>query len=308
VRSDTGGAYESALESTSGGLMDIVDAQVHLFMTMNDAEALKVMDALGIQSALIDEVWAHSSDLPLMPGYELPGGVWRPTAPGGMVASMRYPDRFSYLLRVDPDDPDIDTVVSHVARSPGGRAVRLNAQTPKEVSAARDGRRADFFACARKHDLPVFVMTRGNAALYEPYIRQYPDLPIIIDHVGVAGTPEQFDELLALAALPNVYIKWCHAPEVFRAKAYPFPEVQPLLERALEAFGPERIMWASDFTAVAWISSGGSGFVNYPWGEALFYMRHNPALSEGDKAWILGGTARKVLRWLEPTAVAASTH
>ena len=37
--------------------MDIVDTQIHLFMTMDDDEAVRVMDGLGIKSALIDEAW-----------------------------------------------------------------------------------------------------------------------------------------------------------------------------------------------------------------------------------------------------------
>lgn len=283
--------------------MDIVDAQIHLFMTMNETEALTVMDALGIHAAVIDEAWAfagESRDQGPMPGYKLPNGVWRSTAPGGMAASMRHPDRFSYLLRVEADDPDIDTIMSEVALSPGGRAVRLNAQTKVEVEAAREGRRGGFFTHARKHDLPVFIMTVGNAALYEPYITQNADLPVIIDHVGVASAPEQFDQLMALAAYPNVHVKWCHAPEFFRAKAYPFPEVQPFLMRTLEAYGRERVMWASDFTAVKWISGDGARSCNYSWGEALYYMRDNPDLSESDKEWLLGKSVRKVLRWPLP--------
>jgi L-fuconolactonase len=285
--------------------VDIVDAQIHLFMTMGDAEALSVMDALGIQAALIDEAWAFggpdgSHDPP--PGYRLPDGVWRPTAPGATAASMRRPDRFSWLLRIDADDPDIDNIMSQVRLDPQGRAVRLNAQSSAEVDAAAEGRRADFFAAAHKHGLPVFVMTVGNAHLYEPCIRQFSDLPIIIDHCGVAIDAERFDRLLALAAYPNVYVKWCHAPEFFRAQRYPFPEVTPFLVRTLEAFGRERVMWASDFTAVSMITAGGTRGCDYPWGEALYYVRDHPGLSDDDKAWVLGATARKVLGWPAPAA------
>jgi L-fuconolactonase len=36
------------------------------------------------------------------------------------------------------------------------------------------------------------------------------------------------------------------------------------------------------------------------WGEALFSIRHSPSLSEDEKAWILGRTARKMLNWPPP--------
>jgi hypothetical protein len=35
-------------------------------------------------------------------------------------------------------------------------------------------------------------------------------------------------------------------------------------------------------------------------GEALFGIRHSPSLSENEKAWILGRTARKILNGPKP--------
>lgn len=51
--------------------MDIVDAQIHAFYTVGEAETLAAMNALGIQGAVIDELWA---DQPIgsMPTVALP--------------------------------------------------------------------------------------------------------------------------------------------------------------------------------------------------------------------------------------------
>ena len=123
-----------------------------------------------------------------------------------------------------------------------------------------------------------------------------PALPVVFDHCGLSPRPGDFDALLRLAAYPNAHLKWCHAPIVFRGGRYPFPEVRPFLHRALDAFGRERVMWASDFTAVPLAARVLDG-PQYSWAEALFYMRANPDLSEGDLEWLLGRTARKVLDW-----------
>jgi hypothetical protein len=62
-------------------------------------------------------------------------------------------------------------------------------------------------------------------------------------------------------------------------------------------FGPERVMWASDYTMIRRAN----------WGEALFSIRHSPSLSEDEKAWILDGTARWVLNWPPPQTLSEAT-
>lgn len=95
-----------------------------------------------------------------------------------------------------------------------------------------------------------------------------------------------------------MFVKWCHAPLTFGASRFPFPEVRRFLARAMDAFGRERILWASDFTAVEYAGEVTEKPVSaYTWAEALFYMRTNPDLSAEDLEWVLGGTARKVLGW-----------
>ncbi|HKX78027.1 MAG TPA: amidohydrolase family protein [Novosphingobium sp.] len=277
--------------------MDIVDSQVHLFLTMDDDAAVHAMDALGIHGMLIDEAWDFGEDGPpqsAMPSYRLPTGQYRPVSPGGRTASMRRPDRFSYLVRVNPEDPDLDFVMAEMAASPGCRAYRFDSRGDED--AIGSGARMAFFKTAEKHGLAMFIGTPGRAALFEQYIRACPSLPVVFDHCGVPLKPEDFDDLLRLAAYPNVHMKWCHAPTLFGGTAFPFPEVRPVLQRALDAFGRERIMWGSDFNAVP-LLQGMFGGPLYTWAEALFSTLDNPDLSADDKEWLLGRCARKVLGW-----------
>jgi L-fuconolactonase len=69
----------------------------------------------------------------------------------------------------------------------------------------------------------------------------------------------------------------------------PFPFVQPvpsLLMQVYEAFGPERMMWGSDYPP----SSGREGY-----GSALrLPMEQLAATSEEDRAHIFGGTALRI--------------
>ncbi len=144
-----------------------------------------------------------------------------------------------------------------------------------------------------RQSLPVFILSPGNSKLLVPYLKALPDLRVVIDHCGLPHKVEEYEDVLALAKFPNVFLKWCHAPRVFGSANYPFPELSPYLARTLDAFGPERVMWASDFTAIR---------VNCTWAESLFYMRDHMGLSASDKEWLLGKTARALLEWPAPEA------
>ena len=279
--------------------MDIVDSQIHLFLTMDAASGIAAMDSLGIQAALIDEFWGYegdSHDPP--PGYR-DGRIFRPVAPGATTASMRHPDRYSWLLRIDPHDPLKDCSMAAVSASPQGRALRLEARTDAEVRNLAAGGCMDFFESAQRHGLPVFILSPGNSALLEQYAQALPDLRIVIDHCGLPRTVAEYDHVLALAKYRNVSLKWCHAPRAFGIAGYPFTQVMPQLARALDAFGKERIMWASDFTAAR---------SDQTWADTLFYLRDSTQLSEGDKEWILGRSVRKLLDWPAPAEPSRPTR
>ena len=67
----------------------------------------------------------------------------------------------------------------------------------------------------------------------------------------------------------------------------------PLLRQATDAFGAERIMWASDDT-VARDHNGDA------WAECLYDLLDAEQLSRPEKEWILGGAARTILDWPRP--------
>jgi hypothetical protein len=124
------------------------------------------MDALGIQAAVIDEFWGYDSDTDEpQPGHHVEGGAFRPVAPGAQMASLRYPDRFSYLLRIDYRDPDLDSIAKQTAANPAGRALRVEARKPHELRDLSDGKFAAAFASAGKYQLPICVLTVDNAPL-----------------------------------------------------------------------------------------------------------------------------------------------
>lgn len=273
--------------------MDIVDSQIHLHLTMNAEETLAAMNSLGIQAAVIDEFWGFDEKTGRgNPGILLPEArAFRATAPGAELAALRHPERFSYLLRIHHRDPDLAAGVKAVADAPHARAVRIVARADEDVKELGQGAFRPVFDAAADHGLPVFAMTPRNAPMLRPYATEHPDTTIILDHVGMPANEDEFQDVLRLSDLPNVAVKWGHGPELFHAGEYPFGPATDKLLQILNAFGRERVMWASDYTAITG---------DHRWADELFSLRESDLLGGEDKEWVLGRTVRTVLGWPRP--------
>ena len=121
--------------------------------------------------------------------------------------------------------------------------------------------------------------------------RQFPDTTVVIDHfarIGLSGTieTERLDELCRLAELPQVYVK-TSAFYALGQKRPPYRDLLPMIRRVLDAFGPERLMWATDCPFQV------QGEHTYQ--ASLDLILHQADfLSATDKQWLLRDTADKV--------------
>jgi predicted TIM-barrel fold metal-dependent hydrolase len=53
---------------------------------------------------------------------------------------------------------------------------------------------------------------------------------------------------LEVAHNSNIALKWSMAPSLFSEEGYPLRATLPLLRRAIDAFGVDRMVWASGYT------------------------------------------------------------
>ncbi len=81
----------------------------------------------------------------------------------------------------------------------------------------------------------------------------------------------------------------CPRPMPFR-QPFPFENVPPLTEMAIEAFGPQRLMWGSNFPPVAGRGEGYRNALRWP-------MEHVRFHREEDKEWIFGNTAATLFKF-----------
>jgi L-fuconolactonase len=167
-----------------------------------------------------------------------------------------------------------------------------------------------FFAACEKRGLPMFFWVARFPSAAIEMAERYPDLLLIMDHLTLKQGPTEpresppfrsLPQLLALARYPNVAVKFSGAPSLSEG-AYPFDDLWPHLHQIVDAFGPDRLMWGSDTSRFAGrIGTRTLAEVPYPghhtYAEALHFIRETDELSAGDKASILGGTARRLLGW-----------
>lgn len=290
--------------------MDIVDAQVHVGRGMT-AATLEAMDALGIASLLIDECWdftpTGTHPTHIQPGFPTRNAAWRALWPTAEEACLLHPSRFSYVARIDPRDPELESVMRVVGSSPHARAFRIQpVWTMAEAHGFANGSYDRLLEIAQDVGLPVALFIPGFVELLPRYLRKFPDLTFVVDHCGMGFpniptdrppeeaaptlSPDYLDEVEKLAEFPNVAIKWSHAQIRFDARTFPYSPLRPLLRRMISAFGADRIIWASDKT----VSFG------YNWSDLLHCLRDDPELSREEKQWILGRSARTIFNWAAP--------
>ena len=116
------------------------------------------------------------------------------------------------------------------------------------------------------------------------------DLPVVLDHcLSLTAGPRHdatVSKVVELARYPNLHAKLTFLASG-SAEEYPFRDMQEACKRFIEAYGPERCVWGSDFPVELWCPK-----VSYAGHLRLF--REELGLSEEEQALILGGTAERL--------------
>jgi L-fuconolactonase len=207
----------------------------------------------------------------------------------------RFPGRFGSVVIVSSDLPGAESNLARLAEA-GAVGVRFQATTRSLGD--------DSLAIWRAADrLGLSVSCGGSAAdfssdAFATLVTALPTLRIVVEHLGSLNHPVDAaaevlrQKVFSLSRFPNVYLK-IHGLGEFSRRAMPVAEpfpfelpIPPLLEEAFQAFGPNRMMWGSDFPPV----SGREGYRN----ALRFTLAQFGEKTEADRAAIFGGTALKV--------------
>jgi len=136
--------------------------------------------------------------------------------------------------------------------------------------------------------------SQSEYAAVENRLREFPETQFILDHCGyVADTLSPKENTVApvieLARYKNAYAKLTFLPSASK-QAFPFRDVHWMVREVVDAFGPERCMFGSNFPQAMY-----SPQINYAQTVELFTDAID--LSRAEREWILGGTAAALWRW-----------
>jgi L-fuconolactonase len=183
----------------------------------------------------------------------------------------QYPQYFRGVARVDPLNPAAPDHLSKLVAQ-GFRGVRISPAANESGDWIEGDLMPPLWKRCEELGVPMTVLapiTRISAI--GKLIDKYPDLTVVIDH---------------MADCPKTFIKVSHAWSLSK-QAYPWLDVQEMIRRLHHEFGPQRLMWATDWPI---IENTGNHYR-----QALTLVRDDmPFLNADDKSWMLSKTIERV--------------
>ena len=214
----------------------------------------------------------------------------------------------SYLLDGARDNPGWFAVTGFVDTALSDAPETLTAWHAKGMQSVRlatpgkRGERDNTSTWRKAAELVMPVSTPSNAEevtekRFLQLIEELADLPIILEHYGFLGLAEErweegYRELLLLARYPSVYMK-IHGfgefmPRPFPAREPPFDLAMApdYIDRAITAFGANRLMLATDYPP----SAAREGYGNV----VALLREYLTRWSTAEQETILGKTAERL--------------
>jgi L-fuconolactonase len=261
------------------GLRDRLPHLLHAGQTNTNEMAILEMAEAGVDAALLSPVGVYGADN----SYEFEG-----------VA--RFPRKFRVVGWVDWLAEDLEEQL-------GESAIRglVGVRVPEMRNAARHqkGEFDHLLKACQELGLVVSVMfVHPIPGAMITMFEKYPGINFVAGHLGLDVSPpvvgtvpddafEKLPPVLELARLENLHLNLTGTPSMSR-EPYPFPDIWPAVQRVVETYGADRVMWGSDYTRTAGLHSYWDG---------TRYLREVPGLTESELTKIYGSTLRRVFNW-----------
>jgi predicted TIM-barrel fold metal-dependent hydrolase len=206
-----------------------------------------------------------------------------------LAAVLReYPQYFLGVCRVDPLDPAAPDRLTHWSEQNGFHGVRLSPAADATGDWIRGPLMEPLWKRCDSLKVPMTLLAPiGRIPDCQKLIDKFPNLTIVIDHMAdcPVDRPEELEKLMALARYPKVFVKISHTWSLSKQN-YPWADSQALVKRLYDKFGPERLMWATDWPIAKDIAT-------YP--QRLTVVRDEMKfLNAEDKSWVLSKTIERV--------------
>ena len=202
----------------------------------------------------------------------------------------RFPGMFSGVAVINQNQPKPEDEMVKLKKQ-GVRGFRIYPQNQDYARWLDGAGLKAMFAAGGREKLNMCCLIDPNAlpALSKACV-EFPDTPVVIDHlcrIGVSGKvpPEDVKALCDMAKFKHVTVK-VSAFYALGQKKPPYHDLAPMIKQVYDAFGPQRLMWATDCPFQV---------VDHSYQQSIDLIKNGlEFLSAEDKDWILRKTAEKV--------------
>jgi L-fuconolactonase len=224
----------------------VIDAHVHVWEGVHSLPGhsatfqalLAAIDAAGVERAVLVQPSVYGDDHRYL-----------------VEAVKTQPERFTAIGLLDPFAPQAVSRLARLAVELPLRGIRLRLQGPLAGEACRSPAAQ---ALLEQIDLLGITLSVLTSPVGLPEIAriagQHPNLRIAVDHLGSPARGEIDDPayrmgLGDLESVPNVWLKLSGFYS-FSSEPYPYLDCASLVRDVLSLFGPDRLVWGSDFPFV----------------------------------------------------------
>jgi len=192
------------------------------------------------------------------------------------------------VCNLDPDDPHSPDVLSALVERSNVKGLRSIWDVyvrPDPPGVRRLWTEADRLGIVVNALVPVQF---GNEL--STFLDDYQDLRVVLDHSLALKIGPLYDvtlsRILELARHPNLYAKMTFLPWG-SAEQSPFQDMHDACKRIIDAYGPERCLWGSNFPTELWAPKA-------TYAEHLRIFKQELGLSQAEQDAVLGGTAERL--------------
>ena len=195
------------------------------------------------------------------------------------------------VCTLDPTDPGSPSELTRLAEQFNVKGLRLepgrgadpaynNPHSWRMFETARD---LDVVICAHMH-----IQLAGELARL---LERFRDVTVVWDHTGYLNHQDAMDServrtVCEMAGHPNLFTKLTFGI-TGSDQQYPFSDTHSAIRKVIEAFGPDRCMWGSDFPCEHWLKK-----TTYQ--QHLDMFTEEIGLRAGEQQAVMSDTARGV--------------
>ena len=266
--------------------MQIVDSQIHVW---SQGESTGHHRRTPITREVLKAEMAHAG----VDRVVLVPPLWDPQGNAYSLAlAQAEPDRFAVMGLLESAPEHAAQCLRDWRAQPGMLGIRFLFNTEERLAPLLEGRFDALWPIAEETGLVTALLIPGELHKVAEIAERYPQLRLIVDHLGVprgASGPNAFEhlpQLLALSRYPNVYVKAVGVGD-YALDPWPFRSLEQTLRRIFDAFGPDRIIWGSDLSRL-----------HHPYAQCVTHFSENLSwLEPADVERIMGGNLVRLLEW-----------